>query len=377
MKVLQVCSFYAVNNLYKSLFKELKEIGFQNDIYIPCRPKNIPKVIKENEFYSGVYKNGDNIYEKFINIISQYEFYKKHNYIYMDLKKRLDLDEYNLIHAHSLFENGYLAYKAKKEYGIEYVVAVRNTDVNGYFKNAKHLRKIGIEIMRNAKKIVFISPSYRDFVINTFVKAAYKEEIMKKSMVIPNGIDDFWVYNILKNEKKLNKEGEVHLIQASRIDKNKNIDTSIEIVKKLRENSVNSFINIVGNGSEKENLVKKYGNLNYVTFIDKANKEQLKEYYDKSDILIMPSKHETFGLVYPEAMTRGMPVIYTKNQGFDKYFADGEVGYPINYNSVEEGVKAILKILDNYCDISKRCIENSKLFSWDRIAKVYKEIYLE
>ncbi|MBE6055089.1 MAG: glycosyltransferase family 4 protein [Clostridium sartagoforme] len=375
MKVLQISSFYAVNSLYKNLFNELKKIGIDNDIYIPCRPKNIPEVIKENEFYSGVYKNGDNIYEKFINIISQYEFYKKHNNIYIDLKKILDLSKYNLIHAHSLFENGYLAYKAKKEYEIDYIVAIRNTDVNGYLKNAKHLRELGIEIMKNAKKIVFISPSYKDYVINSFVNTSCKDEITNKSVVIPNGIDDFWVNNIINSERKLNKNAEVHLIQVSRIDKNKNIDTSIEIAKKLRENNINSFINIVGSGTEKDRLVKKYGNLNYVQFIEKANKECLKKYYDKSDILIMPSKHETFGLVYPEAMTRGLPLIYTKNQGFDKYFIEGEVGYPITFNSVEEGVRAVLRILDNYSEMSNRCIMNSKLFSWDRIAKQYKEIY--
>lgn len=377
MKVLQISSFYAVNNLYKNLFKELRYIDIESDIYIPCRPKNIPLEIGKNEYYSGVYNNGDNIYEKFINILCQYEFYKRNNKIYEDLKDKICINNYDLIHAHSLFENGYLAYKAKKEYGIEYVVAIRNTDVNGYFKTAKHLRRIGIEIMKNAKKIIFISPSYRDFVLKRFVKGTAKEEIVRKCEVIPNGIEDFWIKNISINEKSIIKKGEVHLIQACRIDKNKNVYTSIEIAKELRKNGISSFINIIGDGSEKSRLIEKYGNLNYVKFQHKANKEELKKYYDNSDILIMPSKYETFGLVYPEAMTRGVPIVYTKNQGFDKYFNDGEVGYPINYNSVEEGVKAILKILGNYNNISNKCIENSKLFSWKNISKDYKKIYLE
>lgn len=377
MKVLQICSFYAINDLYRKLFNELNSLEIQSDIYIPCRPKNIPMEVKVDEFYSGVYKNGNNIYEKFINIIGQYEFYKKNNNIYEDLKKRIPVNNYEMIHAHSLFENGYLAYKSKLEFGIEYIVAVRNTDVNGYFKTAKHLRKLGIEIMKNAKKIIFISPSYRKFVLDSFVEEVDKKEIIEKCQVIPNGIDKYWIENILTSRKRITKKGEVHLIQACRIDKNKNIDTSIEIVKKLRKIGVNSFINIVGDGSEKVKLINKYGGLNYVNFNSKATKEELKTYYDSSDILIMPSKFETFGLVYPEAMSRGLPIIYTKNQGFDKYFRDGEVGYPINYNSVEDGVKAILSILDNYDNISNQCIENSKLFSWNKIAKEYRKIYLD
>ena len=356
--------------------KKLNNLGIKSDIYIPCRPKNIPNKIVENEYYSGVYKNGDNIFEKFINILYQYEFYKKNNSIYEDLKNRVQIKKYDVIHAHSLFENGYLAYKAKMEYGIEYVVAVRNTDVNGYFKTARHLRKIGIEIIKNAKKIIFISPSYKDFILNSFIKETDKDYIIKKCEVIPNGIDDFWIENISINNKNIVRKCEVHLIQACRIDKNKNIDTSIEIAKELRKRGINSFVEIIGDGNEKSRLIKKYNKLNYVKFKNKANKEDLKKYYDNSDIFIMPSKYETFGLVYPEAMSRGLPVIYSKNQGFDKYFEDGDIGYPIRYNSVEEGVKAVLSILNNYSNISCNCIENSMLFSWGKISKEYKRIYL-
>jgi glycosyltransferase involved in cell wall biosynthesis len=377
MKVLQICSFYAINDLYKNLFKELENIEIESDIYIPCRPKNIPNNIAKNELYSSVYKNGDKMHEKFINILNQYMFYNKNNSIYIDLKNKVTLNKYNIIHSHSLFENGYLAYRAKKEYGIEYIVAIRNTDVNGYFKKAKHLRKIGIEIMRNAKKIIFISPSYKDFVINTFIKESDKEEITNKSEVIPNGIDDFWIDNILNHGRSLIDKEEIHLIQACRIDKNKNISTSIEIVKKLREDGINSFIKIIGEGEEKKNLIEEYNDLDYVSFEEKASKDELKKYYDNSDVLIMPSKHETFGLVYPEAMSRGLPVIYTRGQGFDRYFDDGEVGYPITYNSVEEGVKAVKDILYNYDNISDKCIKGSRLFSWEGISKKYKKIYLK
>lgn len=376
MKVLQICSFYAINDLYKNLFKELNSIGIESDIYIPCRPKNIPKNVETNEFYSGVYKNGDRIYEKVINILNQYLFYKKNNDIYEDLKNKVKIDKYNIIHSHSLFENGYLAYKAKKEYGIEYIVAIRNTDVNGYFTNARHLRRVGIEIMKNAKKVIFISPSYRNFVINNFIKESDREEIINKSEVIPNGIDDFWIDNIFIHRRSLINKEEVHLIQACRIDKNKNISTSIEIAKKLREEGINSFIRIIGDGEEKKTLLEKYSELDYVIFEKKASKDELKKYYDNSDILIMPSKNETFGLVYPEAMSRGLPIIYTRGQGFDKYFDDGEVGYPITYNSVEEGVKAIKNILGNYENISSKCVKNSRLFSWKKISKEYERIYL-
>ncbi|WP_111931011.1 glycosyltransferase family 4 protein [Clostridium tertium] len=377
MKVLQICSYYAINDLYKNLFSNLNLKSIKSDVYIPCKKKNIPNDKKYNEFYSDVYKNGDNLYEKIANIISQYQFYNKNNEIYKDMKDKLKIDSYSILHAHSLFENGYLAYRAKKEFGIDYVVAVRNTDVNGYFKIARHLRKIGVEIMKNAKKVIFISPSYKDFVLHNYIKEKDFEYINNKCLVEPNGIDDYWINNISEEVKNLKDRNEIRLIQVGRVDRNKNIETSIEICKELRNRGIKSFIKIVGDGDEKKNLIDKYKSLEYVKFYDKASKENLKEYYDDSDIFIMPSKYETFGLVYPEAMSRGLPIVYTKGQGFDKYFEDGEVGYPIIYDSVNEGVGAVIDIIENYNFISNNAKNNSQRFSWDIISNDYKNIYLE
>jgi len=44
----------------------------------------------------------------------------------------------------------------------------------------------------------------------------------------------------------------------------------------------------------------------------------------------MPSITETFGLVYAEALSQGLPVLYTRGQGFDRQFEEGEVGYAVD-----------------------------------------------
>ena len=55
----------------------------------------------------------------------------------------------------------------------------------------------------------------------------------------------------------------------------------------------------------------------------------------------MPSFPETFGLVYVEAMSQGLPIIYTKGQGIDGYFEDGKVGYPVNTKDSNDIVKKL------------------------------------
>lgn len=89
----------------------------------------------------------------------------------------------------------------------------------------------------------------------------------------------------------------------------------------------------------------------------------------------MPSKKETFGLVYVEAMSQGLPVIYSKGQGFDGQFPEGYVGYHVKYNDVDEIVKKIKEILKNYNNMSINAAKSAKKFNWKDISKEYIEIY--
>ena len=90
----------------------------------------------------------------------------------------------------------------------------------------------------------------------------------------------------------------------------------------------------------------------------------------------MPSFHETFGLVYAEAMTQGLPIIYTKGQGFDNQFENGLVGYSVKADDIEDISKAIFSILCNYKSFNKQS-EYSQKFRWDKIVNRYMEIFAQ
>lgn len=372
MKVLHVCSYYITSKLYKNLVENLENTGIYNDVYIPVSSsEHINK-------YSG--ENNDRtkyIYSKCFNYMDRVSFRYKNQKIYKDILRQVDLNSIDISHAHSLFVNGYVSYKLKKEKNIDYIVAVRNTDVNTFFKKMIHLRKIGIKILKNAKQIIFISPRYKKYVIDTYIPENLKSEIEQKSVVIPNGIDDFWFDNLNMNKKFLNKDN-LRLIYVGRIDKNKNLETSMKVVKRLNDLGYNSHLDIVGNGPEL-NYITNLSNKEYkglVTLHGFMNREQLIHLYQKNDIFIMPSKYETFGLVYIEAISQGLPVIYTRNQGFDGYFKEGEVGYAVKYDDTEEIVQNIIKIIDkNIWDLSVIENELKNSFIWENIAKKYKKIY--
>jgi glycosyltransferase involved in cell wall biosynthesis len=89
----------------------------------------------------------------------------------------------------------------------------------------------------------------------------------------------------------------------------------------------------------------------------------------------MPSFHETFGLVYIEAMTQGLPVLYTRGEGIDGYFEQGQVGYCVDPHDVNDIADKIELTLSDYDSISRHCFEAVDNFSWHHIARHYESLY--
>ena len=89
----------------------------------------------------------------------------------------------------------------------------------------------------------------------------------------------------------------------------------------------------------------------------------------------MPSIHETFGLVYIEALSQNLPVIYTKGQGIDLLF-DDTVGVGVNPLSVDDITHAMKRILSSPNNYNNASIDFD-VFNWESIAKKYIGCYSE
>jgi glycosyltransferase involved in cell wall biosynthesis len=364
MKILHINSYYSTSKFYKNLYENQIKSGLDIDVFVP-----VPSAFENNNFDYGEYSKISKNHNKY----DRYIFHLKHNKIYNDVQKKYNIKEYSIIHAHSLFSNGYIAMRLKKQYGIPYVVAVRNTDVNLFFKKMIHLRKLGINIMKEADKVIFLSVSYMDQTIEKYVPKHLQKAIYKKVSIIPNGIDNFWFKNIATT-KKTPEIPNLRLLQIGDINKNKNIETTVKAVDTLISNGYNVKLSIVGKVKDQK-IYNKIKDLDYVDYLGYKSKEELINIYRENDIFILPSIHETFGLVYPEAMSQGLPVIYTRGQGFDGQFEDGEVGFAINCFNSNEIAERIINIVNDYPGFSEKCIIYSNKFYWGKISNTYLENY--
>jgi glycosyltransferase involved in cell wall biosynthesis len=367
MKVLHINSYYSGRSFYKNLYDKQVEKGLDIDVFVPAASSTLNISNLNLGDYTKISVNHGK-YDRFI-------FHLKHKKIYKDIVNKIDVENYSIMHAHSLFSNGYIAMKLQQKYGIPYIVAVRNTDVNTFFKYMVHLRKLGIEILKRAEKIIFLSKPYRDFVIEKYIPNNLRKEIVEKTLIIPNGIDDYWFQN-RGNVKNITNGKKLKLLYVGVINKNKNVTSIIKAIEYLFQKEYEITFTIVGK-VEDESIYEEIKNLSYVNYIPPIPKDKLINIYREHDIYVMVSKHESFGLVYAEAMSQGLPVIYSRGQGFDGQFAQGVVGYSVQSNSSEEIELRIIEIVNRYEFISENCLRFSDKFMWEVIEDKYMNIYKE
>ncbi len=367
MKILHVNSYYFGGKFYKSLYEGQIKSGLDIDVFVPvCSTQ-----ANGNAFDYGNYAKVRINHHKYDRLL----FYRKHNKILRDAIAVYDMRRYDLLHAHSLFSNGYIGMKIKERYEIPYMVAVRNTDVNIFFKRMIHLRKMGVKILENADRIVFLSKSYRDHVIEKYIPEKLKNQILSKVVIIPNGIDDFWLDNKGIPKQKPSPSN-LRLLQVGDIDKNKNISTTVKAIELLNQKEFTVKLDVVGRIKDQK-VFDDIKNLPYVNYLGYRSKEELIKIYRDNDIFVLPSIYETFGLVYAEAMSQGLPVIYSSGQGFDGQFEDGEVGYRVDCLDEKMMAKKIMEIYFDYENKSKKCIGLCDQFNWEHIVSQYENAYMD
>lgn len=369
MKILHINSYFFTNEIHKNFITKLDEKGYENICLVPVEKRN-PNFSFPIGFNSSVEP------EKIFNRFDKFLIVSKMLKIKKVVEKRVDSEKFDMIYAHTLFTNGYAALKAKEKIGINYIVAIRNTDINIFFKKIFFLRKLGIKILKNAKQIIFISENLKNKFFNNYVSKKDYELLESKSVVIPNGLDDYWLENkILK--KRYFCDDKINLLFIGSLDDNKDALGLAHAIKNFNLDK-QVILRIVGDGKNKtkiETLAKKFQDK--IIYLGKIKKKHdLKSIFNKTDIFIMVSKHETLGMVYLEALSQGIPVIFTKNEGIVGMITK-DFAYSINYKDYPELLKKIeilsekLSLLEDYTNKSI----DLKKFSWTEILEIYEKIF--
>lgn len=371
-RVLHISNDFPNSSLYKQLVIHLDTLDIKQTVYSAVRTKQEAQFSPQE--LNPLDINISNILQPYDRLLYRNKIRKITN----DVTTIIDyLRNIDLIHAHTLYSDGGVALKLKERYDIPYLVAIRNTDLNAYQKFRPDLRIRRNKILREAKKIVFISPAY-EYRLLKLLKGSLKEEIRKKIVVIPNGLDP--LFSEQDDIKNKNSSRPLKLLYVGNFKKLKNIPILIKSAKVLYEQE-NIKLTLVGGGGEDHTKVKKMINSKKYPFVEYEGKvedrNRLRKIYASHDIFVMTSDRETFGLVYIEALSQGLPIVYTKGEGIDGYFEQGTVCEAVtDPQSPDEIASKIKDIADRLnSSLKKRCIQEVKKFNWNSISKKYCDIY--
>lgn len=367
MRILYLCTFYHRALLFRQQMDALTARG--NDV----------RAFNSAQFGEGIADKFKPIMDDKVvhcecwNKLDRMLFFPRQWKIERKLEKAFDLKEYDIMHSHLLLSSGYTALRMKKKYGLPYVVSVRATDLNGFIR-LPFFKKLAIKILRQSSGVLFLSRSHKEELEDCLLNTEEKDMLDSKSVIIRNCLENFWRDNTgsprhLDADKKA-----FHILAVSKILPVKNLPAAAQTVKLLREQGYNADLTIVGEVQDK-NEYEKLKNFDFVKILPFMKKEGLINVYRESDIFLLPSVNETFGRVYVEAMTQGLPVLYTRGQGFDKVFPNGTVGYPIPSDSPEKIVECVKAVIKDYDTISQNCIENCKEFYEDTIIDQLENFY--
>lgn len=369
MRVLHVCNDFCGSKVHCNLYRELDASGAQQTVYTYFRS---PGLHGRNIFEA---RKTEFVFSRILRPVHRVLYHKKIHDVYQDLKSRLSLASasYDLVHATTLFSDGALALRILKEFGIPYIVSVRNTDINDFLVYAPHTWFTGIRVLRSATKIVFISKALKEkFCRHPLVKAILPS-IEDRFIIQPNGIDSYWLDNVSTRPVSENNH---NVLFVGHFDRNKNVMRLCRVVVSMKKRFPDIQLHLVGSGPREKMLKNKAEKYPGTIFLhgEIHDKRILQDVYSRCSVFAMPSFHETFGLVYLEALSQHLAIIYTKGQGIDGML-DSRVGEAVNAASVSDMRLAIGRILTDRQRYLASEVVDFSLFRWDRIASRYMELY--
>jgi glycosyltransferase involved in cell wall biosynthesis len=294
------------------------------------------------------------------------------NRIYVSIRKTVErvLDKFgkiDIIHAQVSYPAGFIAYKISKEFNIPYVLTEHMSPFPFKFllKANKPIDEI-ITAFQNAKRTIAVS---------SFLRNRIRSFGLSCTDVVPNLVDEARFYPSEKKNKKFT------FLTVCFMTDQKGIDILLYAISKLDKSFISKTQFIIGGDGlkldEYKNLAKKLG-LSNVYFIGRVNRNEAPRIFSSSHVYVMPSRHETFGVVYAEAIASGLPVIATRCGGPEDIVNESN-GILIDVDDIDGLGNAISYMFENYYkyDPNKIREDFEKRFSKKAVVSQLMKIYNE
>lgn len=283
----------------------------------------------------------------------------------------------DLLHVHYAIPHAAVAYMAKKilltqgQY-LPVITTLHGTDIT-LVGNNKSFEPVVTFSINKSDGVTAVSNSLRDQTYDYF-------NIKNEIKVIHNFIDfeRFSKSNKDHFKKAIAPDGERILTHVSNFRKVKRVEDVVQIFKRVTE-KIPSKLLLIGDGPERQSLEELCRELhlcNDIRFLGKQ--DAIEELLAVSDLFLMPSASESFGLAALEAMACQVPVISSNAGGLPEVNIHGETGYLSDVGNVDEMAQFAIQILGNEETLQQfrmNAVAQAKRFDINNILPQYEAYY--
>lgn len=285
-------------------------------------------------------------------------------------------EKLDLLHVHYAIPHASAAYMAKQilkteGFNMPVVTTLHGTDITLVGRDASYEPVVTFSI-NQSDGVTAVSEDLKKETLKHF-------DIKREIKVIPNFID-------LKRFNKQHKDhfkkaicpnGEKLLVHTSNFRPVKRVEDVIRVFEKVRK-SVPSKLLLVGDGPERdkmEQLCRELDICGDIRFLGKLG--AVEEVLSVSDLFLMPSEQESFGLAALEAMACEVPVISSNAGGIPEINIHGKTGFLSKVGDIDDMAKNALHILDdkNLGELKKNALNRAMEFDISKILPHYIAFY--
>lgn len=305
------------------------------------------------------------------NMEFKYRIFKLSMYTY--LKKCCEINKPDIIYSLDPLMDGRLCVEIGKILNIPVVLIEHSVPANyRNFVDNDRTKKIYKEVCEAAQRVIFVTNrQWRLYKELLDLNCHYK--------IILNGF---------RNENKITvgphvmTKSSLKMVTIGFLEDRKGYVVLFKALKELLLcGELNFELTIIGDGYERERydqIVKKYDLSEKVKFTGLIPHDEVFTILNTNDLFVLPSYEEAFGIAYLEAMSCGLPIVGTEDEGISDIITHGENGYLVKREDYT-GLMKILLYIKNHPEqvntVAQNGYETVKKYGWSRNAKEIIEVF--
>lgn len=291
-----------------------------------------------------------------------------------DLKKKFDFE---LIHAHAAFPDGYAGGVFAKELGVPQITSLHGSDIMVYPKRHPKIWARTQEALQWSNQVIAVSHSLWE--------EARKIDSEVQGRIIHNGFDASVFYpqnqQMIRQQLDLSSHAKI-LLFVGNLYPVKGPDVLLESFAQIANQDQNLQLIYVGDGNLRQSLQSRAEELQIhdrVTFVGRKPYTEVPLWLNGADLVVVPSLSEGLGSINMEAMGCHKPVVASRVGGIPEIVQDGHTGLLVERNSVEALTQGLRKILLDQPELlflyGKQGYEVSCKLTWEQNAREVSEMY--